>query len=113
MSGVSGLFGNERVILDVEIADDDREYFDMINRRGLTYPTSLLFTLVHVGYSMFNLCISSDLEGSLVAINNQKRPLVDINRQHWKSSDIFEDIFHRCSECAKYDEPVFLGYHNS
>ena len=35
------------------------QYFDLINRGGLTYPSNLLFIVAQYAYLMFNVCISS------------------------------------------------------
>ena len=35
------------------------QYFDLINRGGLTYPSNLLFNVTQYAYLMFNVSISS------------------------------------------------------
>ena len=49
--------------MDLFVDEQSSQYFDLINRGCLTYPTNKLFKTIQYTYLIFMLCISTFFEG--------------------------------------------------
>ena len=56
------------------------QYFDLINRGGLTYPSNLLFNVTQYAYLMFNVCISS-VKCTFLEVAQQKQTFLGVFEQ--------------------------------
>ena len=94
-------------MINAEIDSSLNEYFNNLNRGGLTYPSSILFHTFQASYSIFNTCISSNLEEKFLNLKNQKAVLLDLNSNFWKFSDYLQ-INSMCSNptCGKEQSDI-------
>ena len=97
-------------VINAEIDSSLNEYFNNLNRGGLTYPSSILLHTFQASYSIFNTCISSNLEEKFLNLKNQKAVLLDLNSNFWKFSDYLQ-INSMCSNptCGK-EQPIFKKF---
>ena len=80
----------EKNIISAEIDSSLNEYFNNLNRGGLTYPSSILLHTFQASHSIFNTCISSNLEEEFLNLINQKTVLLDLNSNFWKFSNCLQ-----------------------
>lgn len=93
------LFGDKDKPLNLEITSKHLQYFDCLNRGGLTYPSNLLFSVLQCAYIIFNMCISEDLEELFLKVYNQKYTLIGVIERYITSHDDFGGIFVYCDKC--------------
>ena len=94
-------------IINAEIDSSLNEYFNNLNRGGLTYPSSILLHTFQASYSIFNTCISSNLEEKFLNLKNQKVVLLDLNSNFWKFSDCLEIIVCALIPHVAKNNPIF------
>ena len=93
------LFGDKDKPLNLEITAKHLQYFDCLNRGGLTYPSNLLFSVLQCAYIIFNMCISEDFEEIFLKVYNQKYTLIGVIERYITSHDDFGGIFIYCNKC--------------
>ena len=59
-------------IINAKIDSSLNEYFNNLNRGGLTYLSLILLHTFQALYSIFNTCISSNLEEKFLNLKTQK-----------------------------------------
>ena len=94
-------------IINAEIDSSLNEYFNNLNRGGLTYPSSILLHTFQASYSIFNTCILSNLEEKFLNLKNQKVVLLDLNSNFWKFSDCLEIIVCALIPHVAKNNPIF------
>ena len=93
------LFGDKNIPFDLDVDSKHLEYFDFLNRGGLTYPSNLLFTLLQCSYTIFNMCISEFNETAFLKVYNQKYTLIGTIERYLTSNDEFSGIYILCDNC--------------
>ena len=63
--------------IDLFVDEQSTQYFNLINRCGLTYPTNMLFKTIQYAYLIFMLCIST-LEVDFLKVSNQKQTYLGV-----------------------------------
>ena len=81
------------------------QYFDLINRGGLTYPSNLLFNVAQYAYLMFNVSISS-VECTFLEVAHQKQTFLGVIEQFITNNEECKEILIMCEECKQ----MFLVY---
>ena len=97
-------------IIEAEIDCSINDYFKNLNRGGLTYPSSKLLHVLQALYSIFNSCISNELNQHFLNLKNQKTTLLSLNSAFWDISDDLEiNAFVVCpaTSCSRTEVDVF------
>ena len=92
-------FSPGKNVINAEIDSSLKEYFNNLYRGGLS---SILLHTFQASYSIFNTCISRNLEEKFLNLKNQKAVLLDLNNNFWKFSNCLQ-INSMCSNptCGK------------
>ena len=93
------LFGNKESTIDLDIDPKHLQYIANLDRGGLIYPSNLLFMILQASYSIFNMCVTGELEKSFLKLDNQKQTLIRIIEQFITSDDNFIGIYYVCELC--------------
>ena len=62
--------------IDLDMNPKYLEYIDYLDQGGLIYPSYLLFKILQVSYTIFNVCVGGDLEDPFLKHSNQKHTLI-------------------------------------
>ena len=73
------------------VEEEVGQYFDLINRGGLTYPSNLLFNVAQYAYLMFNVCISS-MECTFLEVSHQKQAFLGVIEQFITNNEECKEI---------------------
>ena len=93
------LFGAKDKPFNLDINSKHLEYFEFLNRGGLTYPSDILFTVLQCCYTIFNMCIADPLESSFLKVYNHKYTLIGTIERYLTTSDEFSSIYILCDKC--------------
>ena len=63
--------------LELFVDEKSHNYFDLINRGGLTFPSNFLFIITQFAYLIFNVCIST-LETEFLQLAHQKQTYLGV-----------------------------------
>ena len=69
---LSLLIDESRGTFEIEIDDDISNYFENLNRGGLTYPSKLLISVYQAAYGIFSVCISPKYEKMFISLKKTK-----------------------------------------
>ena len=81
------------------VDEKSNQYFDLINRGGLTYPSNILFTVMQFAYLIFNLCIST-LETPFLKLHHQKQTFLGVVERFIVENEDCQDVNTPCEECG-------------
>ena len=85
--------------IDLFVDEQSNQYFNLINRGGLTYPTNMLFKTIQYAYLIFMLCIST-LEADFFKVSNQKQTYLGVVEQFITENDNCKDVHVVCEHCG-------------
>jgi len=105
-SCLSLLVDARRGTFEIAVADDISNYFENLNRGGLTYSFNSLISIYQAAYSIFSVCISPKYEKSFISLKNQKRVLIELSSEFWQLSEDF-DFELICMSCKKKKSACF------
>ena len=83
--------------IDLFVDEQSNQYFNLINRGGLTYPTNMLFKTILYAYLIFILCIST-LESDFLKVSNQK--YLGVVEQFITKNNNCKDVHVVCGHCG-------------
>lgn len=101
------IIGDKKKPFDVTVDVDLLTYFDHLNRGGLVYPSNVLVSVLQLALSIMNVAVSS-MENEFLSLKNQKRTLIQINKEHWPDCEFAPEIYAKCVKCGKDYESIFL-----
>ena len=81
--------------IDLFVDEQSNQYFNLINRGGLTYPTNMLFKTIQYAYLIFMLCIST-LEADFLKVSNKKQTYLGVVEQFITENDNCKDVHVVC-----------------
>ena len=79
------------------VEEEVGQYFDLINRGGLTYPSNLLFNVAQYAYLMYNVCISS-VECTFLEVAHQKQTFLGVIEQFITNNEECKEILPMCEK---------------
>ena len=79
------------------VDEQSNQYFNLINRGGLTYPTNMLFKTIQYAYLIFMLCIST-LEADFLKVSNKKQTYLGVVEQFITEND--KDVHVAYANCG-------------
>ena len=76
------MFGSLEKLFSLDINPEHFTDLDSIDRGGVMFHSNFLFNIILCGYSIFNLCISKELESRFISVEYQKHTLV-VTMEHY------------------------------
>ena len=81
------------------VDEQSNQYFNLINRGGLTYPTNMLFKTIQYAYLIFMLCFSP-LEADFLKVPNKKQTYLRVVEQCITENNNCKDVHVACEHCG-------------
>ena len=85
--------------LFVDEKSHNDNYFDVINRGGLTFPSNFLFIITQFAYLIFNVCIST-LETEFLQLAHQKQIYLGVVERFITGHEECTYVHSICDSCG-------------
>ena len=93
------LLGDKKRSMNLQINPEHFKYTEILDRGGLVYPSDLLFMVLQISYTIFNICVDKKFEVQFLKLANQKQTLIAVIEHCLTSGDDYMETFYGCELC--------------